>query len=366
MEARKSFDIQSSKMEDVDLQLGKKISIYNTEIPASNKAHLKWPLKKLSEGFLQNFHNKKIECKTSIDLLSNKVSIRESSQQLFSKSEYFLEKAVKTSDADSDIDSCSSEESIEDPNINPNSKLRFDECVNKYYMASSDNLPGNYDLYVTNCLKFISYFKGINYFNEGREKIVNDIQESINKFEFNNEKYLLILDMDETLMHSDLDLVWSAHDQYLKTKDGNIIPLNIRPYLFDFLSFCSEFADLVVYTASCSDYADPIIDFIEADKKFFKYRLYREHCLTYGSLFIKDLAIFGKPLEKTIIVDNNIFSFAHYLRNGVLVSSFYNESNDMELLSLIEFFKSLFELTDVRQEIDRTFQFTKIMLGLDN
>ena len=163
MEPRKSFDIQS-KIEDADLQIAKKISMqaYNTEIPVSKKAHLKWPLKKLSEGFQQTFQNKKFECKTSIDLLSNKVSIRESSQQLICKSEYFLEKAVKSSDADSDIDSCSSDDSIEDPNISPNSKPRFDECVNKYYMASSDNLPGNYDLYVTNCLKFISYFKGIN------------------------------------------------------------------------------------------------------------------------------------------------------------------------------------------------------------
>lgn len=361
------FEHQSKvgRIED-DISLEKKQSLQNyyTEIPNDRKTRLKWPLKRLSDSTHLS-PKKKLECKTSIDLKVSKNSIRESSQILLPKSECYIEKMAKLYDLDSDQDSCSSEDSIEDPNVNIKAKPRFDEYINKCYMASSDNLPGNYDLYVTNCLKFISYFKGPSYFNKGRSEIESKLKETYGELEYSSNRYLIILDMDETLVHSDLDLSWSTHDQYLKTAEGNIIPLNLRPYLFEFLSFCYEFADLAIYTASCSDYADPIVNFIEADKKYFKYRLYRDHCLAYGSIFIKDLAIFNKPLEKTIIVDNNIFSFAHYLRNGVLVSSFYNESNDMELLSLIEFFKSLFVTEDVRPGIDSTFLFTKIMLDLE-
>lgn len=356
----------SESLTSGDFDLSKKNSKllhqnYNTEAATSGTllSSLKWPLKRLSEHHINKTH-KKIACKTSIDILSNRAQLRESSQKLIVKSEAYLEEGIKAAN-DSD-DSSFSEESLEDPNIVSNSKPKFDDIINKYYICSSQNIPGNYDTYITNNLRLIGFFKSIKYFQSSIEKISSNIHQ-IHKegLKFSEEKPLLILDLDETLIHSDLDLKWSVHDQYLDTEDGSVIPLNLRPYLFEFLDFCSMYFEMIIFTASCSDYANPIINFIEKDQSYFKYRFYREHCVTYGNLFLKDLSIFGKPLNKTIIVDNNIFSFAHYLRNGVLISSYTNESDDLDLCSLIEYFKTLVSVDDVQVEIEGTFGFNKLL-----
>jgi CTD small phosphatase-like protein 2 len=163
---------------------------------------------------------------------------------------------------------------------------------------------------------------------------------------------------------------YDKHDKYLEITCG-VIPLNIRPHIYDFLDYCLEYFEMAIYTASCSDYADPILDYIEqiGGKKYFKYRFYREHCIYYKSLFIKDLSIFGKPMDQIIIVDNCLFSFAHYLDNGVLITSFYEDEEDLDLLSIIEFFKSSIldtDSTDVREVIKNTFEFSNIFSNLKN
>lgn len=350
---------------DFDLsKKGSKLSHqnYNTEatVRGTLSSSLKWPLKRLSEHHINKTH-KKIECKTSIDILSNRAKLRESSQKLIFKSEAYLEEGIKAP-ADSDNDSSFSEESLDDPNIIIDAKTKFDELISRYYVCSSQNIPGNYDTYITNNLRLIGYFKSNKYFQTSIEKISASILEKHKAgLQFSDDKALLILDLDETLIHSDLDLKWSVHDQYLDTEDGSVIPLNLRPYLFEFLDFCAQYFEMVIFTASCSDYANPIIDFIEKDQKYFKYRFYREHCLTYGNLFLKDLSIFNKPLNKTVIVDNNIFSFAHYLRNGVLISSYTNESDDLDLCSLMEYFKTLIAVDDMQVDIESTFGFIKLL-----
>lgn len=333
---------------------------YNTEasfMPSS----FKWPIKTISD--LQLCKPQKSECKTSIDILNNRVKLRESSQKLIIKSEAYLESMIKLDKADSDLDSSFSEESV-DPDSDANSKTKFDDLINKYYTCSSENIPGNYDSYVTSNLNLIGYFKSANYFSQAIKNIANQIIEMHNTLCFDDSKILLILDLDETLIHSDLNLKWSTHDYYIEFQDGTIIPINIRPFLFEFLDFCNQHFELIIFTASCSDYADPIIDYIEKEKSYFKYRFYREHCLNYGNLFLKDLSIFGKPLSKTMIVDNNLLSFSHYLNNGVLVSSFTNESDDLDLCSLIEYFKTLLGASDVRTEIEGTFGFNKLLNDL--
>lgn len=334
---------------------------YNTEatfVPTS----FKWPLRKISD--LQLYKSRKVDCKTSIDILNNRAKLRESSQKLIIKSEAYLESVIKPEKIDSDLDSSFSEESLEDPNINESSKAKFEDLINKYYTCSSENVPGNYDTYVVSNLQLIGYFKSINYFLSNIEKIRECILESHSALDFDHSKILLILDLDETLIHSDLNLKWSVHDHYINCKDETIIPVNLRPFLFEFLDFCSEHFEMIIFTASCSEYADPIIDHIEKDKSYFKYRFYREHCLNYGNLFLKDLSIFGKPLSKTVIVDNNLLSFSHYLANGVLVSSFTNESDDMDLCSLVEYFKTIVGTNDVRIEIEGTFGFNKLLNDL--
>lgn len=276
---------------------------------------------------------------------------------LLSKSDLSNETSIiSTTDNESDLE-CDDEKQKDQNNS------FLDDLFDKYYICSSQNNHENYDFYVSNCLKLISYFNKQKYF----ESIISSIKSNINNTHgnliFDQQKPLLILDLDETLIHSDIDLNWSVHDHYL-TIDNTTIAINIRPFLYPFLNFCKLHFEMVIFTASCSDYADPIIDFIEQNEKYFKYRFYREHCVFYKNLYIKDLSIFDVCLSRVIILDNNIFSFAHYLSNGILISSFYNDSDDYDLLSLIDFFqKEIIHTNDIREVIDSTFEFNMIKMS---
>ena len=44
--------------------------------------------------------------------------------------------------------------------------------------------------------------------------------------------------------------------------------------------------EVVIFTAAMQDYADWVIDQIDPDR-FIKYRLYRQHALSCGQVFIK-------------------------------------------------------------------------------
>ena len=49
----------------------------------------------------------------------------------------------------------------------------LEDHIKTYYMSSKDNIPGYYDLYVTNCLKLISYLQPIDTYFETIKKIKN-------------------------------------------------------------------------------------------------------------------------------------------------------------------------------------------------
>lgn len=50
---------------------------------------------------------------------------------------------------------------------------------------------------------------------------------------------------------------------------------------------------------------------IDPNRKYIEHRLYRESCMKMGETYIKDLNILGRDLKKTLIIDNNLHSFAY-------------------------------------------------------
>ena len=223
-----------------------------------------------------------------------------------------------------------------------NSIIPFEESFEKYYVDSAQNTNGNFDNYIKSGLKLISLFPKENY-----QKEIEKISNSFNLLNNDKNKKTLILDLDETLIHSDLDLEYKNHiitlffdSEEEGEEEKNIpIPLILRPKLFDFLNYVKEKYELIIFTASQKNYADKIIDYIEKDQKYFSLRLYREHCIFIKpGLYIKDLRIFkNRDLKNIILIDNSIFSFAHQLNNGILVTSFYNDEDDCFLINLKDY-----------------------------
>ncbi|GKT60131.1 hypothetical protein ColTof3_07470 [Colletotrichum tofieldiae] len=108
--------------------------------------------------------------------------------------------------------------------------------------------------------------------------------------------------------------------------------VNKRPHCDDFLRRVCKWYNLVVFTASVQEYADPVIDWLEAERKFFSARYYRQHCTFRQGAFIKDLSSVEPDLSKVMILDN----------------SWINDPTDNDLLHLVPLLEGLQYVSDVR------------------
>jgi len=129
-----------------------------------------------------------------------------------------------------------------------------------------------------------------------------------------SSKRTLIFDLDETLIHSfdNQDEVGCNEVVFIKLDpDEDPVPvgINIRPFARECLQEAAKFFQVILFTASEKDYADPIIDLIDPDRKLISARFYRSSCFYYNGSWVKDLRIFKKPLSDIAIIDNSIPAF---------------------------------------------------------
>lgn len=142
----------------------------------------------------------------------------------------------------------------------------------------------------------------------------------------------LILDLDETLIHSLAKggRMSSGHMVEVKLSTpmtaasgpgsgpptilGPAHPIlyyvHKRPHCDDFLRKVSKWYRLVVFTASVQEYADPVIDWLESERSFFAARYYRQHCTFRNGAYIKDVSAVEPDLSKVMIVDNSPMSYS--------------------------------------------------------
>ena len=181
-----------------------------------------------------------------------------------------------------------------------------------------------------------------------------------NKQKSKINKKTLILDLDETLVHSCItnDLIINSNNnllfKYYSIEDNSqkFIKVIIRPYLKEFFLAISQKFEIVIFTASVKNYASPLIDIIDINK-ICKHRLFRDDCLLINGTFIKNLDLLNKNLKNVIIIDNSSKSFLLHPENGIKIKSFINDLNDKELLYLIPILNFLSEVDDVRKYINK-------------
>ena len=157
-----------------------------------------------------------------------------------------------------------------------------------------------------------------------------------------DKKFTCVLDLDETLIFFRLDIG--------ERKKGTI---KFRPGLDVFLQKIKEKYEVIVFTSATKDYADPLEDAIEQDKKYFDARLYREHTIIYENEIVKDISRIGRPLDKILIVENMQQNYRLQKENGILIKSFYGEDlKDNSLIVLGDILiKIANEFDDVRKGI---------------
>ncbi|OUM69693.1 hypothetical protein PIROE2DRAFT_37912 [Piromyces sp. E2] len=164
------------------------------------------------------------------------------------------------------------------------------------------------------------------------------------------EKKVLVLDLDETLIHS-TSRGSRNHDYMIEVLlDKHICLYYVykRPYVDSFLKKVSEWYKVVVFTASLKEYADPVIDYLDPEKKIFSKRYFRESCQFRNGIYMKDLQIIEKDLSKICLVDNSSFSYEINKENGIPIETWINDPKDRELLNLLPFLDALRFVEDVR------------------
>mmetsp|Transcript_24392 Transcript_24392/g.34370 ORF Transcript_24392/g.34370 Transcript_24392/m.34370 type:complete len:522 (-) Transcript_24392:107-1672(-) len=244
---------------------------------------------------------------------------------------------------------------------------------------------------------------------------------------------IVVLDMDECLIHSKF-LSSKAASQWayqvqrnnsdnnntndntndpdafvdsfcITLPDGDVVHVNKRPYLQEFLEAVTSKYETHVFTAAMPVYASPVLDALDPTGTMFTQRWYRHDCTfcTDVGAYIKDLNRLpttnnncngaapqdddesstststaslstsslswssdqtnntttgkGLPLSKkrVVLVDNNPLSFLANPRNGILVSNFYDDPNDTTLEAVLELLHELNEMEDVRPTLDERF-----------
>ncbi|KAL2258309.1 hypothetical protein VTK26DRAFT_8427 [Humicola hyalothermophila] len=175
----------------------------------------------------------------------------------------------------------------------------------------------------------------------------------------------LILDLDETLIHSmskggrmssghmvevrlNTTYVGVGGQATIGPQHPILYYVHKRPHCDEFLRRVSKWYNLVIFTASVQEYADPVIDWLEADRKYFSARYYRQHCTFRHGAFIKDLSSVEPDLSRVMILDNSPLSYMFHQDNAIPIQGWISDPTDSDLMYLIPLLEGLQYVSDVR------------------
>lgn len=195
----------------------------------------------------------------------------------------------------------------------------------------------------------------------------------------------VVLDMDETLIHSEFSSVQndfrqsedrqeakSHHDFKVvigTSEDGmqeESAFVYIRPGLAKFIERGSQLFELVVFTAALPIYAKPVLDRIDPNNRF-SFRLYRDSTMTFkGQPFVKDLTHLGRDLRRTVLIDNNPYAMLATPDNAMPILSFYDDPTDYELDKAIALLQEMKNLDDIRPYLKKRFKFREQLRDMLN
>ncbi|CAK7268914.1 hypothetical protein SEPCBS57363_003334 [Sporothrix epigloea] len=167
----------------------------------------------------------------------------------------------------------------------------------------------------------------------------------------------LVLDLDETLVHSSFKMLLQADFTIPVEIEGNYHNIYVikRPGVDEFMKRVGELYEVVVFTASVSKYGNPLLDQLDIHNVV-HHRLFRESCFNHQGNYVKDLSMVGRDLKETIIIDNSPTSYIFHPQHAVPISSWFSDAHDNELLDLIPVLEDLAGPTvqDVSMVLDVT------------
>lgn len=153
------------------------------------------------------------------------------------------------------------------------------------------------------------------------------------------QKHLLILDIDETLLHTTWEQLNQKADFCYKGRN-----VYLRPHLHDFMSFCFKYFTVAIYSSAKAEYVQYVLKRVVGDLKKFNFIKTRTHCRKiykndgWGDLeiYLKNLTMLPEYIpNKTFMIDDRP-STVHPLDLVISVDEFRGNKSDHELLLLQE------------------------------
>ena len=166
------------------------------------------------------------------------------------------------------------------------------------------------------------------------------------------KRHTLVLDMDETLLHSSFDPTPADFIVPITNADGRATSVYVRkrPFVEYFLRKACDMFNVIIWTASVRSYAGPIIDALvqaAGGNTASIQRMYRTACTSVAGNYIKDLSSLDVPLENVCIVDNSPVVSVLQPRNYIPISSWFRDAADAELLDKLSLLERLRHSTSV-------------------
>lgn len=179
------------------------------------------------------------------------------------------------------------------------------------------------------------------------------------------DKLLLILDIDETLIH--------ATSKEIPHLDFNFKVFNYfvykRPYLDDFLKFAFENFKVAFWSSASDDYVEIVVNTLIENKFSPEFIWGQKRCTPIRKELIDDYGYYqsdgfahylytkqlkkirkkGFRLERVIIIDDTPSKVSNSYGNAIYINEFNGQTEDIELKKLIKYLPFFIESPNVRK-----------------
>lgn len=184
-------------------------------------------------------------------------------------------------------------------------------------------------------------------------------------------KKLLILDVDKTLLYSELDsplpvLGSPSRKPDCVVESGRPPVLHkvwFRPGLMKFLEEVAELYNIIVFSTGSRPYVKAMVERFDPGRKYIKEHFTRQHVTVYmhplnpfdGLVYVKDFTpiVEGKGIENVVIVDDGFYATLLHKQNTICIKEFLGQTNDYELERVAGFLKDIARVPDVTLHLHR-------------
>ncbi|MFO7902412.1 MAG: NIF family HAD-type phosphatase [Planctomycetota bacterium] len=169
----------------------------------------------------------------------------------------------------------------------------------------------------------------------------------------NNTRPLLILDLDETLIHASENGIGRSPD--FRACGYQVFR---RPGLQEFLLAVAELFELAVWSSASEDYVQIMTNTIRPDSVNWHFVWGRNRCtrrydperMTQFYLKnLKKLKLRGYDLTRILVVDDSWKKHTKNYGNAIYVNSFEGDPNDNELQLLLVYLRSIVNVENYRR-----------------